>query len=61
MRYGPVMGKRQIGAAAGFDFNGTIDDISRRLLDAIDIELSSNDVGKRESNGTLLSLDGHFG
>ena len=37
VRDGPVIGKRQIGATAGYDCNGTIDDISRRLLDVIGI------------------------
>ena len=47
-----LLEREKIGATAGYDCNGTIDDISRRLLDVIGIWLNSDDISRKECNDT---------
>ena len=61
VRDGPVIGMRQIGAKAGYDFNSTIDYISRRLLDAIGIWLDSDDISRMRCNDKLKLLNLRYG
>ena len=61
VRDGRAIGKTQICATAGHDFNSNINDISRRLLDAIGIWLKSDDTIRKKSKDTVKLLNGRHG